>query len=296
MRVSHGRWTWFLTNGSAFRLVVALAAGWRFLLPATSAVDGLHLCLLSLALCPMFLSAAATVLWPAVAAVAYRALCASGDGWHVLLAVAAAASRVAWVREVRQPRPCRAFSAVAGDGGGGGDGDGDAPAATTAAAAAAASLLTSSAGALAARLRAGEVSATRLIELFIEQAVAANAEINALCADRFEAARAEAAAADERYRAAATSGGSSPAAVAKALAALPPFLGVPIIGKECMEFPGMPFTSGLVARAGIVGSSAAPPLRRLAEQGGFVFLGVGNLSEACMWFERWVTSAFSYFY
>ena len=83
MRVSNGQWTWFLTNGSAFRLVVALAAGWRFLLPSTSAVDGLHLCLLSLALCPMFLSTAAT-LWPAVAAVAYRALFASGDGWHML--------------------------------------------------------------------------------------------------------------------------------------------------------------------------------------------------------------------
>ena len=267
MRVSSGQWTWFLTNGSAFRLLVALAFCWCFLLPkGASQLDGLHLLLLSLAVAPMFCSG--VVLWSAVTAVVWVALTGEGpglDGWHILLLLAAAAARLAWVREVRRPRPCRAFAAASSQ-----DQLG--------------SVLMASASELAARMRAGELSAIDVVELFITQAAAADTELNAVVAHRFDAARAEAAEAERRYSAARSAGDG--AARNAALAALPPFLGVPVFGKACMELPGLPFTCGLVARAGVVGERAAPPLRRL-RAAGFVFLGVGNLSEACMWMESY---------
>jgi Asp-tRNA(Asn)/Glu-tRNA(Gln) amidotransferase A subunit family amidase len=61
-----------------------------------------------------------------------------------------------------------------------------------------------------------------------------NPFLTAMVADRFAAARAEAARADALVA-------SSPDP-----SLLPPFLGVPFVIKECMEFPGMPYTMGLV--------------------------------------------------
>lgn len=47
----------------------------------------------------------------------------------------------------------------------------------------------------------------------------------------------------------------------------------------------MPFTSGLVARRGVVGVKDCPAVSRLRRGGGAVVLGVANTSEACMWYE-----------
>jgi len=68
--------------------------------------------------------------------------------------------------------------------------------------------------------------------------------------------------------------------------ALPPFLGVPIVLKEAFEYPGMPYTQGLVARRWEVGKRKGPVVRRV-EEAGFIVLGFGNLSEATMWMESY---------
>jgi fatty acid amide hydrolase 2 len=80
-----------------------------------------------------------------------------------------------------------------------------------------------------------------------------NPKLNAMVADRFAAARAEAAAADLELAAARRAG----AAALAALAAAKPFCGVPCVLKECFEVPGMPNSAGLVARVGVVGAGAA---------------------------------------
>jgi fatty acid amide hydrolase 2 len=87
--------------------------------------------------------------------------------------------------------------------------------------------------------------------------------------DRFEAAREEALAADTRARA----GGD-----------LPPLLGVPCTIKEAFALTGMPNTSGLVARRGLVADRDAPAVERLRAAGA-IPLGVTNISELCMWME-----------
>lgn len=130
--------------------------------------------------------------------------------------------------------------------------------------------LTASAIELAARLRAREISSEELVELHIERVRAVNPALNAMVQDRFDEARAEARAADARLR-----GGE---------ADLPPLLGVPCTIKECFALHGMPNTSGLVARKGIVSTDDATAVRRLRDAGA-IPLGVTNVSELCMWME-----------
>ena len=65
---------------------------------------------------------------------------------------------------------------------------------------------------------------------------------------------------------------------------LPEFAGVPTTIKECFAVQGMPHTSGVAAREGVVASADAPVVAGLKDAG-FVVLGVTNVSEACMWWE-----------
>jgi fatty acid amide hydrolase 2 len=90
--------------------------------------------------------------------------------------------------------------------------------------------------------------------------------------DRFEAALAEAGAADERVRLA---GGRE---------ALPPFLGVPCTIKESFAVEGMPNAAGLVHRRDLRSESDAPAAARLRAAGA-IPIGVTNTSEATMWIE-----------
>ena len=122
---------------------------------------------------------------------------------------------------------------------------------------------------LARRLRAREFTAVQVVEEHIAAIEQANARLNAVVATRYDAARQEAVAADRLL----ARGG-----------ALPPLTGVPCTIKEAFAFTGMPHTSGLVARRGVVAQGDAPAVARLRAAGA-IPLGVTNTSELCMWFE-----------
>ena len=130
---------------------------------------------------------------------------------------------------------------------------------------------------LARRIRARQVSSRAVVEAHIARIEAVNPTINAVVARRYDEARAEADAADARIAQATTAGEA-------ALAALPPYLGVPCTIKECFAFTGMPQTSGLVARKGLVATSDAITVARM-RAAGVIPLGVTNVSELCMWYE-----------
>ncbi|MCO4771489.1 MAG: amidase [Deltaproteobacteria bacterium] len=127
-----------------------------------------------------------------------------------------------------------------------------------------------SATSLAKAIREGTTSSVDVVDAHIARLSRVNPVINAVVAERLDAARAEAKRADER--------------IAGGEADLPPLLGVPCTIKECFEVDGMPWTSGHVARVGRVGTKDAEPVARL-KAAGAVVLGVTNVSELCMWLE-----------
>ena len=124
---------------------------------------------------------------------------------------------------------------------------------------------------LARRIRDGEVTSRRVCEAHIDRIRAVNPVINAVVADRFEAALREADAADTLVR-------TGPRQ------ALPPFHGVPCTIKEAFAVQGMPNTAGLVTRQGQLSADDAPTVARVRAAGAIV-LGVTNISELCMWME-----------
>src|SRR5688572_3114772 len=122
---------------------------------------------------------------------------------------------------------------------------------------------------LGRRIRARRVTSTEVVEAHLSEVARVNPRLNAVVATRFEEARAEAKAADERT---ASSHRDD----------LPPLHGVPCTIKECFALVGMPQTSGLVARKGYVASEDATAVARLRAAGA-IPLGVTNTSELCMW-------------
>src|SRR3981189_1141104 len=82
--------------------------------------------------------------------------------------------------------------------------------------------------ALAGAVRRGDASASDVVEAHIERHRREAARINAVVADRYELARAEAQAADDTI------------ARASADEKLPPLLGVPFTVKESIAVQGMP--------------------------------------------------------
>jgi len=131
-------------------------------------------------------------------------------------------------------------------------------------------LLTCSGTELAAKIRRREVTSSEVVEAHIRHVQRVNPALNAMVAFRFDAAREEAREADRRVE----SGAGD----------LPPFHGVPCSIKESFALTGMPFTSGLVARRGIVADRDAVGVARLRAAGA-IPLGVTNVSELCMWME-----------
>ncbi len=125
---------------------------------------------------------------------------------------------------------------------------------------------------LAAAIRSGDTSARAVVEEHIALVERLNPALNAIVAERFDAARAEADAADATV--AATAEGDE----------LPPLLGVPCTIKESFAVEGMPHTSGLVARSERVASESSVPVKRLIDAGA-IPLGVTNLSELTLWIE-----------
>ena len=125
---------------------------------------------------------------------------------------------------------------------------------------------------MAAAIRRGEISSTELLNLQIARLERVNPVLNGLAVDRFEAARAEARAADERL------------GQTKNRDNLPPFLGVPCTIKEFLGCTGMPQTSGLIARKDYVAQEDATVVTRLKDAGA-VIMGSTNVPEGGLWME-----------
>jgi fatty acid amide hydrolase 2 len=129
-----------------------------------------------------------------------------------------------------------------------------------------------SAVALAAAIRSGQTTAREVVEAHIELLVRVNPTINAVIADRYDAARREADAADARI------------AAAEPGETLPPLLGVPCTVKESLALAGMPHSAGVVARQGERATTTATVVARTMNAGA-IPLGVTNTSELCLWVE-----------
>ncbi|MCC6215657.1 MAG: aminotransferase class V-fold PLP-dependent enzyme [Polyangiaceae bacterium] len=134
-----------------------------------------------------------------------------------------------------------------------------------------AELLHAPALALARLVRRGTVSPTELLEAHVRRVEAVNPIVNAVVQRRYEAARAEAKAAE--------------AALARRSVRpeeLPPFLGVPCTIKEHFAFAGLPNTAGLVRRRAAVAREDATLVKRM-KAAGLVPLGTTNVPEALTW-------------
>jgi fatty acid amide hydrolase 2 len=134
-------------------------------------------------------------------------------------------------------------------------------------------LLLLSGARLAEMIRNREVSSLEVVEAHINQIERVNPTINAVVKTRFEQAREEARRADEEI---------SFLPPEK----LPPYCGVPCTIKECFALTGMPNSSGVLARKGIIAEEDATAVARLRKAGA-IPLGVTNLSELCMWIESY---------
>lgn len=128
---------------------------------------------------------------------------------------------------------------------------------------------------LARRIRTGVLTPVEAVERHIGWLQRVNPELNALVAERFAEARAEAREASDRLTAARASG---------SLAHLPPLLGVPFTVKEMISLEGMPHTFGCRSREGRRASGDATVIRRLRAAGA-IALGVTNVPEWGFWFE-----------
>lgn len=131
-------------------------------------------------------------------------------------------------------------------------------------------LLLISATELASRIRNREITSRQAVQAHIHQA-RQQQHLNAIVQHRFDTALAEADEIDARI----ASGQQD---------SLPPLAGVPCTIKECFQLTGMPNTSGLKARNGIVADSDATTVARI-RQAGAIPIGVTNVSELCMWME-----------
>ena len=125
---------------------------------------------------------------------------------------------------------------------------------------------------LARAIRTGEITSREIVEAHVGRLKEVQPRINALAADRFDAALEEADAADRRV------------AEASDPDALPPLLGVPCTIKESIALKGMPNCAGLLARRDHRATQTAPSAARLLEAGA-IPMGVTNVSEMTMWIE-----------
>jgi fatty acid amide hydrolase 2 len=120
-------------------------------------------------------------------------------------------------------------------------------------------------------VRRGEISAAELVETHIRRIEQVNPRVNAVVADRFAAARGEAAAVD-----------ALPATERAAL----PLAGVPFTVKEMVAAEGMPATYGCGNRRAVRAAADATVVARLRGAGA-ILLGVTNIPEWGMWYETY---------
>jgi fatty acid amide hydrolase len=130
-------------------------------------------------------------------------------------------------------------------------------------------LIKMSAGELAAVIARGEVSATEAVEAHIARIEQVNGALNAVVVKRYDEARAEAQAADEKRA---------------RREPLGPLHGVPIAIKECLDLTGTPSTFGLPSRAGILATQDDPWVARVRAAGAII-LGKTNVSQLLLYHE-----------
>ncbi|KAJ8390329.1 hypothetical protein AAFF_G00108980 [Aldrovandia affinis] len=129
---------------------------------------------------------------------------------------------------------------------------------------------------LAQKIRLREVTSVEVVQAYIDRIQEVNPLINAVVKDRFAAALQEAAQVDKLIDE--EEGGED------VLEDRLPLLGVPLSVKESFALQGMPNSSGLVTRRGVISGVDAPSVG-LLKRAGAIPLGVTNCSELCMWFE-----------
>ena len=131
------------------------------------------------------------------------------------------------------------------------------------------SLTQLSAVALAEAIRSGTTTSREVVEAHIER-IERIRDHNAVAAERFDAAREEADAADARVK--------------EGTDDLPPLHGVPCTIKEMLAVEGMPHTGGYPHRRSFRPTENAPVVQRLRDAGAIV-LGAGNTCGFLVWIE-----------
>ncbi|XP_059210584.1 fatty-acid amide hydrolase 2-A-like [Centropristis striata] len=137
-------------------------------------------------------------------------------------------------------------------------------------------LLLLSATQLAKKIRRKEVSSVEVVQAYIDRIQEVNPLLNAVVKDRFDAALQEASQVDKLIEE--ETGGE------EVLEDRLPLLGVPLSVKESYALQGMPFTTGLVSRRGVLATVDAAPIAQL-KRAGAIPMGVTNTPELCMWCE-----------
>ncbi|HET6585944.1 MAG TPA: amidase [Nannocystaceae bacterium] len=135
-------------------------------------------------------------------------------------------------------------------------------------------LLDVSAMALARWIREKRVSPREVVEAHIDRIVAVNPALNAVIAQRFDQARAEA-----REAEALVMRTSDPAT-------LPPLLGLPYTTKEYIQAKGMPLSAGIWSRRHVKADDDAETVRRLGRAGA-ILVGITNVPEGGLWLETY---------
>lgn len=128
---------------------------------------------------------------------------------------------------------------------------------------------TLSATELAVRIAQGQLTARDAVEAHIARIERVNAALNAVVVKRYDEARAEANAIDERRARGET---------------LPPLAGVPITVKECLDFAGTASTFGVPGRAATRAAGDDPYVARLRAAGAIV-VGKTNVAQLLIFTE-----------
>lgn len=122
---------------------------------------------------------------------------------------------------------------------------------------------------LARHIALGDLSAAEVVEAHIARIEQVNPRLNAVVVKRYEAARAEARAADAR-----TASG----------AGVGPLHGVPVTVKECLDLTGTASTFGLPSRADHRATADERHVARLRDAGAIV-LGKTNIAQLLFYYE-----------
>ena len=139
-----------------------------------------------------------------------------------------------------------------------------------------AALTERSASDLARAIRLRQVTSIAVVEAHIDRLRSTHDRINAVVAERYDAALEEARLCDQLVAKTYLRG--------DAAVDLPPLLGVPFTVKESIALEGMPQTAGILARADHRAARSATAVKRLTDAGA-IALGVTNVSEMTLWIE-----------